>query len=268
MSELAISKLDKLAREINEAHSLCNQAFKYTLNHAISAGERLIEAKSMCGHGNWLKWHEKNINHTDKTSETYMGIAKHKEYILANSKKFSNLSIQQVRKLLPDYKGILSSERSDWWTPQKYIDAVYEVMDKIDLDPASCEEANIVVRADNIYTESDDGLIQPWYGKVFLNPPYGREGPDFVEKLYNEFGSTVSEAILLVNSRATDSDWFQSCFEGVICFTDHRIDFDSPYEKPTGSTHGSCFVYFGPNKEKFAKIFSQFGNVVRRWPDG
>src|SRR3990170_4877703 len=27
---------------------------------------------------------------------------------------------------------------------------------------------------------------------------------------------------------ATDSDWFQPCFNGMICFTDHRIDFDSP----------------------------------------
>ena len=97
-----------------------------------------------------------------------------------------------------------------------------------------------------------------------MNPPYGRAGPQFIEKLYHELGSTVEEAIVLVNSRATDAAWFQPMFEGTICFTDHRIDFNSPEEKQTSSTHGSCFVYFGPNKDKFAKIFSKFGNVVKR----
>lgn len=265
MGELAVSQLAKLASEINEAHDLCNQAFKHTLNHAIVAGEKLIGAKKICGHGNWLEWHKKYINHDIRTSQTYMGIAKYKEYILSNTKKFSYLTIQQARKLLPDYKGVLSSERSNWYTPKKYMDAVHGVMNGIDLDPASCPDANKTIRAKKFYTKEDDGLVQNWHGRVFLNPPYGRAGPDFIEKLYNEYGSTISEAIVLVNSSATDANWFQPMFEGIICFTDHRIDFDSPHEKPTSSTHGSCFIYFGPNEEKFAEIFSRFGNVVKRW---
>lgn len=265
MNDLAISQLSRLAEEINEAHALCNQAFGYTLNHAICAGGKLIKAKALCGHGNWEDWHNKNIRHHITTSITYMGIAKHTDYILANQEKFLGLTIQQARKLLPDYKGILSSERSNWYTPKKYMDAVHGVMNGIDLDPASCPAANKTIRAKKFYTKEDDGLLQNWHGRVFLNPPYGRAGPDFIEKLYNEYGSTISEAIVLVNSRATDADWFQPMFEGIICFTDHRIDFDSPHEKPTSSTHGSCFIYFGPNEERFAEIFSRFGNVVKRW---
>jgi ParB family chromosome partitioning protein len=155
---------------------------------------------------------------------------------------------------------------NDWWTPKQYIAAVVEVMGGIDLDPATCLAANKTVGAKKFYTEDSDGLSQEWRGRVFLNPPYGKLGSAFAAKLYESLGSGVDEAIMLVNSRATDADWFQPCFNGVICFTDHRIDFDSPYEKPTSSTHGSCFVYFGPNEIKFADVFARFGNVVKRFP--
>ena len=97
----------------------------------------------------------------------------------------------------------------------------------------------------------------------------GEAGPEFIEKFLHDFGSTFHEGIILVNSRATDADWFQPLFEGIICFTDHRIDFNSPHEKATSSTHGSCFVYLGKNQKKFAEVFSQFGaneppNIIER----
>lgn len=163
-------------------------------------------------------------------------------------------------------KPMLLSTSNEWWTPKVYIDAVHEVMGGIDLDPASCAEANKTVRATRFYSQEVDGLSRPWRGRVFLNPPYGDLGSAFAAKLYESLGSGVDEAIMLVNSRATDADWFQPCFNGVICFTDHRIDFETPGEKTASSTHGSCFVYFGPRPERFADVFARFGNVVRRWP--
>lgn len=160
---------------------------------------------------------------------------------------------------------LLSSDSPEWWTPKKYIDAAREVMGGIDLDPASCAEANKVVQATQFYDEETNGLDKTWEGRVFLNPPYGLGGPEFIEKFIHDIESTFNEGIILVNSRSTDADWFQPMFNGVICFTDHRIDFDSPGEKKTSSTHGSCFIYFGPNEKKFSETFAQFGNIVKRW---
>jgi len=174
----------------------------------------------------------------------------------------------KAKKTLESYlktQAVLQSGTPEWWTPKKYIDAIHKVMGGIDLDPASCEEANKTVMAKQFYSPEDDGLSKEWGGRVFLNPPYGEEGPPFIEKLYNSLGP-VTEAIILINSRSTDAEWFQPLFHGVICFTDHRIDFNSPNKKETSSTHGSCFVYFGLNKKKFAEVFKGFGNIVKNWP--
>jgi hypothetical protein len=53
----------------------------------------------------------------------------------------------------------------------------------------------------------------------------------------------------------------------ILCFTDHRIDFISSESKAGGSTHGSVFVYFGSNINRFVENFREFGPVVKRIND-
>lgn len=62
------------------------------------------------------------------------------------------------------------------YTPSPYTEAARYVLGAIDLDPASCERANSTVRAAQFYSAKDDGLAQPWRGRVFLNPPGDRRG--------------------------------------------------------------------------------------------
>jgi ParB family chromosome partitioning protein len=263
---LVKSELAKLAKEINEAHAEVEASFGHSLKHAIRAGDLLNEAKTKCPHGAWEPWLEKSIRFSRSQAHVYRQVAENKELLLANIRKTGHFTIEAALRILKGGLPMLQSMSNNYWTPRQYMDAVHAVMGGIDLDPASCAEANKTVRAELFYGEEDDGLLQPWSGRVFLNPPYGKLGSAFAERLYEFLGSGVNEAIMLVNSRATDADWFQPCFSGVLCFTDHRIDFDSPDEKPTSSTHGSVFVYFGPNEERFAEVFAQFGNVVKRWP--
>ncbi len=164
----------------------------------------------------------------------------------------------------------LTSKSNEWYTPQRYIDAARELMGGIDLDPASNPIANETVKAANFYDSTSNGLDKDWTGRVWLNPPYGRDEAGSNQDIWShrlidqyEAGITT-DAILLVNA-AVDTKWFQRLFDYPICFPDHRINFYSPDNSVSGSTHGSALVYFGLQSGRFREIFSEFGTVVRKW---
>jgi ParB family chromosome partitioning protein len=149
------------------------------------------------------------------------------------------------------------------YTPAFYIEKAREVMGGIDLDPASCEQAQKTVQATEYFTVEDDGLAREWHGRVWLNPPYHRDlAPRFVAKLLDELGR-IDEAIMLTNN-ATDTEWFQAALEhsDVVCFTNGRIRFEVPDGDPVSPTQGQAFFYFGRNWERFAEVFGTIGACV------
>jgi hypothetical protein len=160
---------------------------------------------------------------------------------------------------------IVSAKSNEWYTPEKYIEAAREVLGSFDLDPASCLVANTVVKAQKFYTLKDDGLTKEWFGRVWLNPPYGDAGPKFVAKLLQAYkDGHVTEAIVLVNSHCTDAKWFRPLFDYVVCFTDHRPKFWTKDGEGGSPTHGSAIVYLGKNDGLFLAVFNQFGAVVSK----
>lgn len=159
---------------------------------------------------------------------------------------------------------------NEWYTPRPYIQAVYDVLGCIHLDPASNYIANDTVNAHTYFDINDDGYNQKWWGNVFLNPPYGKDPLSNVSnqakwssKMISEYESgNVDSAILLVNA-STDTTWFTPLWKYPICFTNHRVRFlDPDGNKGKQPVKGSAFVYFGFDKQKFAHVFKQFGAVV------
>ncbi|HSH79514.1 MAG TPA: DNA N-6-adenine-methyltransferase [Herpetosiphonaceae bacterium] len=168
----------------------------------------------------------------------------------------------------PSPRAILhQSESHDWYTPSRYVEAARAVLGGIDLDPASCAEANEIVQATRYYTATDDGLAQPWHGRVFLNPPYGttrgRSNQDLWSKrLIDAFeAGTVDAAVLLVNA-ATGNQWFQRLWKYPICFAGRRIRFWRPDQAASSPTHSNALVYFGADVDRFIREFSPLGAVV------
>src|SRR5207253_227146 len=97
----------------------------------------------------------------------------------------------------------------EWYTKPEWIARARAVMGGIDLDPASCAFAQRVVRASEWFDRKRDGLAQPWHGRVWINPPYGRGLLDkFIKKLIDE-RANYEQAIALVIS-LTETEWFQN----------------------------------------------------------
>lgn len=159
-----------------------------------------------------------------------------------------------------------NSGDNEWYTPPAYIRAATEVLGAIDLDPASSAEANEIVGAQRIYTQGDDGLSQPWQGRVWMNPPYAQPLIEhFCEKLVEEFSAGhVPEACVLVNN-ATETRWFQDMAReaAAICFPKGRVRFWQPgSEEPGAPLQGQAVLYFGGNPAGFLRHFAEFGVVV------
>ena len=74
-------RLDKLAVEINREHSKVEKYMSQAVTHAIAAGERLIEAKSLVKHGEWLPWLKSNFGGSESIAQFYMQLARNPEHV-------------------------------------------------------------------------------------------------------------------------------------------------------------------------------------------
>jgi hypothetical protein len=161
------------------------------------------------------------------------------------------------------YEQRRSQLSSEWYTPAIYIEAARTVLGGIDLDPASCSEANETVRAARFYDEAEGGLAQEWKGRVWLNPPYQGQAGAFITRLADAYESgDVTAGIGLITALTTDTRWFRQLWDHTLCFTYGRIQFGG--EGGSSNTAGSVFIYFGPEPGRFQDEFEQFGAVVER----
>lgn len=93
--------LEALAHRINEQQDRIEQAWGITLERAKQAGEMLMEAKRLAGHGNWLPWLETHCRVSASMAEKYVKIAKGWDMLVGeNPEHVPNLSIRDAVKLL------------------------------------------------------------------------------------------------------------------------------------------------------------------------
>lgn len=130
----------------------------------------------------------------------------------------------------PNHQG----ETDSWFTPQYVIDQ----LGPFDFDPCPGPEPRPNRTAENIC--DSDGLDCVWLGRVWLNPPYGRQTGVWLRKLQDH-----GNGIALVFAR-TDTKWFQSLNPDLIFMIAGRLKFirqDGSAE--TNAGHGSMLLAFG-----------------------
>lgn len=159
---------------------------------------------------------------------------------------------------------MFNSGNNEWYTPSVFIEAARSVLGEIDLDPASSEIANKTVKAGLFYTAQDNGLEKPWFGNVWMNPPYSSELiGKFADKLVSELPN-IEQAIVLVNN-ATETEWFYKMVShaSAVCFPKGRIRYNGADGKPANTPlQGQAFLYFGKNMELFKTVFREKGWVA------
>lgn len=152
-----------------------------------------------------------------------------------------------------------SSASPEWYTPPQIVAAVLDFFDAIDLDPCAEEGDPKTIPARVHFTAADDGLSRPWFGRVYMNPPYGDAIPPWIAKIDAAYRSREIEAGIALVPARTDTAWFAPLWSHTICFVRGRLKFSGEDSAP----FPSALVYLGDEYTRFATSVRHLGAVVR-----
>jgi len=230
--------------------------------HAYLIGKTLTWVKKTLPHGEFMPWVAANVWFKQTTAKNFIRFARHCDKVAGLLEYQSSKSTDSVDPHVTHNTG-----ENEWYTPPGIIDAARAAMGGIDCDPASCEFANRTVKADVFYTKEDDGLLQPWSERVWINPPYAQPLiSQFAVALVSKVKTgEVKAACVLVNN-ATETEFFQHMLSVAyaVCFPKGRIQFLDTDGEATGSPlQGQAILYFGDDLDSFAQAFEKFGPILR-----
>ena len=253
---LTIQSFSPAWKRVEEHYGAACRFGRQAVEEAWRCGDALIAAKAETKHGEWIPA-LKAVGIGERTAQDLMRLRR--EY--SEIRKLYVFDSVSAALKAPAHVSLHSGE-SEWYTPPDIIAAAGDCMGSIELDPASSEKAQETVLAERFFAAEDDGLSQPWAGRVFLNPPYEAKlvGP-FVEKLLSE---PVEQAIIVVNN-ATETKWGQALLEraDAICFPSGRIKFlDSEGSPKQSPLQGQMIIGIGIEVEAFRREFQNIGAVL------
>lgn len=126
-----------------------------------------------------------------------------------------------------------------WLTPPEIIKSLGE----FDLDPCSPENRPWDT-AKKHFTVLDDGLKQDWFGRVWMNPPYGKYAAAWLERL-----AYHGDGIALVFARTETKMFFNHVWNkaDAVFFFDGRLYFYNEKGERAKANAGapSCLIAYG-----------------------
>lgn len=155
-----------------------------------------------------------------------------------------------------------------WGTPEFWAELAREFFGgEIDLDPASNDRAQQIIRANRYFTKADDALSKRWEAtSVWLNPPYSKPlCGKFSGHFFDDHrDKAFAEGLQLVNN-PTEVEWFQDALERctAVLFPKGRIGFIGADGKPvTNNNQGQAIFYVGAKLPRFYKLYKPHGQIL------
>lgn len=147
-----------------------------------------------------------------------------------------------------------------WLTPRYILDALGE----FDLDPCSAPDPRAWPTAKSHYTLPVDGLLQPWYGRVWCNPPYGNHVWTWLDRLAAHGCGTA-----LIFARTETSGFISQVWQkaSAVLFLHGRISFHRPDGTRADANAGapSCLVAYGHADAARLSTCGLEGTFVSDW---
>jgi len=145
----------------------------------------------------------------------------------------------------------------EWLTPPEIIEA----LGPFDLDPCFLENRPWDT-AKTHYTIKDNGLWKPWFGRIWLNPPYGKDTAVWLEKLVNH-----GNGIALIFARTETKMFFKYVWDAAdtVLFIRGRLGFyrsDGTLPMKSGSGGPSVLIAYGSENAKILENSNIDGKFI------
>jgi hypothetical protein len=136
-----------------------------------------------------------------------------------------------------------------WLTPLELI----RELGPFDIDPCGFPGHHT---AERLICLPNDGLTQPWHGRVWLNPPYGKFQRTWMERMQDH-----DNGIALLFARL-ETKWIQPFIRNGFFSIQGRISFLRPdFTTDTNAGAPSMLIPFG--RKNIGRILSS--NIEGRW---
>tara|TARA_Y100000310_G_C20037525_1_gene514646 strand:- start:51 stop:488 length:438 start_codon:yes stop_codon:yes gene_type:complete len=114
-----------------------------------------------------------------------------------------------------------SSKSHLWETPQHFFDMLDNKWG-FTLDVCATKQN---AKCAKFFTEKDNGLTKKWTGVCWMNPPYGREIGEWMEKAVRSCVEDNATVVCLVPARTDTKWWHTYAIRGEVQFIRGRLRF-------------------------------------------
>lgn len=151
------------------------------------------------------------------------------------------------------------ASRDSRFTPPTLMEPIYDAFGDIDLDPCGHLSSPVVAKRRFLLANGDDGLADPWAGRLaFVNPPFSQQ-LDWIRRAHNQWESgNVKRVVCLVPTR-TDSEFFHDIVTVAadVYLLQGRLKFLSETGKVQATPFSLMLIVFGATvrqKARFAAL--------------